>query len=83
MVHLVNLIKSLVGVSQGDDPTLRGFREKVPGSVTKAWKVVVASAKGEAKGKLKSAKSISQMCEAILAVYGLDIDDNDDFWKKF
>ena len=82
ILHLGNLLKSMAGISQGDDPTLRGFREKVPGSVTKAWKVVVASAKGEAKGKLKSAKYISQMSEAILAVYALDIDD-DDFWENF
>lgn len=84
ILHLGNLIKSMAGVSQGDDQTLRGFREKVPGSVTKAWKVVLESAKDSAaaKSKLKSAKYISQMSEAILAVYALDIDD-DDFWKNF
>lgn len=84
ILHLGNLIKSMAGISQGDDPTLRGFREKVPGSVTTAWKFVLKSAKDSAaaKSKLKSAKYISQMSEAILAVYALDIDD-DDFWENF
>lgn len=86
ILHLGNLIKSKLGLSQGDDESLRGFREKVSSNIKNAWKAVIEAAKSNAEAKkiLKKAKFINEMSEAILKVFGLDsLEDDADVFKNF
>ena len=47
LLHLGNLIKAKLGMSQGEDPTLRAFREKVPSDIKTLFETAVKSAKAK------------------------------------
>jgi hypothetical protein len=79
ILHLGNLIKAKLGLSQGDDDSLKNFREKVPDSVKKAYAAVEKAAKGNkpAQRALKKAKYVNEMLESIDAVYELTDDEGE------
>jgi tetratricopeptide (TPR) repeat protein len=83
--HLGNLIKSKLGMSQGEDPVLRTFREKVPKAIETHIKAALKAAKDteneeaeEAiKGLQKAVKGgVTQIWAAYLAIgeSGIEMD---------
>jgi len=74
MLHLLNLVKSKIGMSQGDDHSLANFREKVPGGVKSAYASLQSAAARSSKAKafLKGAKEVNEMVVALDQVYGLE-----------